>query len=317
MDSKQGYFTDSLKRVQTQLEEYHYTSVQSFTDDLMNAMSSGIGFVTLTNVGDAEQQLSEVAHSSLTLEQKQRKALAKRILKDVQPLIDEAMKNESDLAGKPHEIDLPDLEALLNRKMRENANTTEDSAHPLNEKEVDGEQDTDGQYDEDPMEDVETKENSDMHMAPTPDDNLADHMSARDESSDEAAIAAQFNQDAMRNTASDAIAIDVAEVDKPAQNDGPAPLTPPRSEKDLLAPFANGGIPWYMEPFEPDGTTVHDEKWTGRELMRAMSEEMSEMDEDELRDLDAEVSQPIDGGAGVPAAASPAPQTRKRTRSQR
>jgi NuA3 HAT complex component NTO1 len=40
-----------------------------------------------------------------------------------------------------------------------------------------------------------------------------------------------------------------------------------------------------MQPFDPIGTTIHEERWTGRDVMRGMSEELSELDEDELKDL--------------------------------
>ena len=45
--------------------------------------SSVIGFATMTNVGDAENQLNGVTHSSLTPEQKEKKKLAKRIIKAI------------------------------------------------------------------------------------------------------------------------------------------------------------------------------------------------------------------------------------------
>ena len=63
------------------------------------------------------------------------------------------------------------------------------------------------------------------------------------------------------------------------------PLTPPTSSGDDSQPLARGGIPWYMEPFDPLGTTLQEERWTGRELVRGMSEELSDMDEDELSEL--------------------------------
>ena len=40
-----------------------------------------------------------------------------------------------------------------------------------------------------------------------------------------------------------------------------------------------------MEPFDPRGTTVYEERWTGRDVARGMSEELSDMDEDELSGL--------------------------------
>jgi NuA3 HAT complex component NTO1 len=52
-----------------------------------------------------------------------------------------------------------------------------------------------------------------------------------------------------------------------------------------LAPLANGGIAWYLEPFDPVGTTVHAERWGGREALRSMSEELSELDDETLNGL--------------------------------
>ncbi|KAB8349824.1 hypothetical protein FH972_023837 [Carpinus fangiana] len=84
---------------------------------------------------------------------------------------------------------------------------------------------------------------------------------------------------------------DVEMADVPTVNGGDvaghstAPLTPPRSEKNLLATNSVGGVPWYLELFDIAGTTVHDERWTGREVMRDMSEELSEIGEDELTEM--------------------------------
>lgn len=72
------------------------------------------------------------------------------------------------------------------------------------------------------------------------------------------------------------------------------PLTPALSSQEDLHPFANGGIPWYMVPFDPVGTTIEEERWTGRDLVRGMSEELSDMDEEELSGL-------VDMGLSVPS----------------
>lgn len=63
------------------------------------------------------------------------------------------------------------------------------------------------------------------------------------------------------------------------------PPTPPLSSSGQLQALSGGGIPWYMEPFDPDGTTIQEERWTGRDLVRGMSEELSDMDEAELSGL--------------------------------
>lgn len=75
------------------------------------------------------------------------------------------------------------------------------------------------------------------------------------------------------------------------------PPTPPlSSEGDPSAPLSHGGIPWYMDPFDPTGTTIHEERWTGRDVVRGMSEELSDMDEEELQGLvDEEMAEAAPG----------------------
>lgn len=76
------------------------------------------------------------------------------------------------------------------------------------------------------------------------------------------------------------------------------PLTPALSSEGDVHPFANGGVPWYMVPFDPVGTTVEEERWTGRDLVRGMSEELSDMDEEQLSCL---VDMEISGASGEAA----------------
>ncbi|KAF2797014.1 hypothetical protein K505DRAFT_372748 [Melanomma pulvis-pyrius CBS 109.77] len=291
-DSK-GVFSEGFNIIQTKLDEKFYTSVQTFSEEMAAVFSSGVDFATLTNVQEAEHQLSGVAHSSLTSEQKEKKKLAKRIIKVIKPLYEDALRKESDLAGRPFERELPDLEALLDQKLSRRLHSAAggDGTVQLTTEvgPFDG-GDEDGLEDEDVAgEDVLGRTKEEIHLAPTPDDNPSDILRAQDEGSDDAAIAAQLGQD-----------MDIDHEGRPgsASGAGVAPLTPPRSEKDLLAPLANGGIPWYMEPFDPVGTTIHEERWTGREVLRAMSEQLSELDDDELDGLaDSDDVSPTDGTA--------------------
>lgn len=52
-------------------------------------------------------------------------------------------------------------------------------------------------------------------------------------------------------------------------------------------PWSAGGVPWYMDIFSPVGTQIQEERWSGPAEMRAMSEALSEMDEDTLQELNA------------------------------
>jgi NuA3 HAT complex component NTO1 len=125
----------------------------------------------------------------------------------------------------------------------------------------------------------------DIQLAPTPDDNAADsNHSIHDEAADEAALAAQLGQDAL-HVSNEERSGDAMEVDIKDTTEATEPLTPPRSEKNLLNPLHNGGIPWYLEPFDLHGTTVYEPVWAGREVLKAMSEDLSELDDDELDGL--------------------------------
>jgi NuA3 HAT complex component NTO1 len=313
-----GVFAEGFNALQTKLDEKYYTSVQSFSEDVSGVFSAVIGFATITNVGEAEQQLADVAHSSLTSEQKQIKALAKRIIKAIQPGFADALLKESQLAGKPLERELPDLEALLDQRLGRQAASTDAEQQVVRPSTETGHLDC-SIYTREIENSV--KGHGNPQLAPTPEDNAADahHVDARDDADDEAAIAAQFNQDAMHSAAPEAM-----EVDQQAATSGGAvgPLTPPRSEKDLLAPLANGGIPWYMEAFDPVGTTVHEEKWTGRDVLRDMSEELSDMDDDELHGLVGSDGMTLADGAPPEAEEASANQSvvrkaRKRSRTYR
>lgn len=73
----------------------------------------------------------------------------------------------------------------------------------------------------------------------------------------------------------------------------PTPLTPPQSNGSLGRETDNtlteGGILWYLRPFDPVGTTVVEEQWAGRDAVRSLSEELTDMDEEELNDLEFNV----------------------------
>ncbi|KAI1823570.1 hypothetical protein F4861DRAFT_314615 [Xylaria intraflava] len=77
----------------------------------------------------------------------------------------------------------------------------------------------------------------------------------------------------------------------------PAPPTPPQSNGSLgrqpMDPLTDGGILWYIQEFEPDGTSAVQEPWTAKEVIRSLSEELTEIDDDELKGLGVEISESI------------------------
>lgn len=79
-------------------------------------------------------------------------------------------------------------------------------------------------------------------------------------------------------------------VPPPAQ---PTPPTPPQSVGGLsnrpADPLSEGGIPWHLKDFKLRGTTILADQWPGREAIRSLSEELSDMDDRELEGLGFDV----------------------------
>lgn len=280
-------------------------------------LSAGLGFAPVTTLGDAENQMNKVAHSTLTSEQKEMKKLVKRITKGLQPLFEEAVHKEAELAGRPYEK-LPDLETLLNQKLRrrpsvlsyaesvrQTTETDQTNVEDAEENAIDGEEAA-----------AVSAKPEEVQLAPTPDDNAADAHHVHDETTDEAAIAAQLGQDTLHASNEEASG-NAMELDLAESNGRTEPLTPPRSEKNLLNPLGNGGIPWYLETFDINGTTVYEERYTGREVLRDMSEELSELDDDELDGLaDSDPIRPVDAPDAAAVEMQKAVARRKQKRSR-
>lgn len=56
--------------------------------------------------------------------------------------------------------------------------------------------------------------------------------------------------------------------------------------------LTQGGIPWYLDGFELRGTSAAQAQWTpGRDALRGLSEELTDMDEEALRDLEFDVDE--------------------------
>lgn len=329
LDPKNVFF-DGFKSIQTKLEERFYTSVSTFSADLASVFSSVIGFATITDAREAHHQLNGVSHSSLTPEQKDKKKLAKRIIKAIQGPLEDATRKESELGGKPFEKELPNLEALLDQSLRRQAariappggETIEGSIEVISKHNSSDHTEGARADQETTMTDTVDYKltvngfvngNNSLHRAHTPDANGTTKVNgiSHEEVTYDTVIRLQTSprEDTNLNSSTDAQFENITtsaggEVAPALSNSGstnpstsnPEPLTPPRSEKDLLAPLAYGGIPWYVEPFDPVGTTIHDERWTGREVLRDMSEELSELDDDELNGLaDPDDMLPTDG----------------------
>lgn len=343
MDGK-GVFREGLLSIRKKLEERYYTSNAVFSAELASVFTSEIGVQPAGDTAELQMQISGRA-PELSLEQREKRTLAKRIIKAIQPALEDAIKKESELNRKPFEKELKELDQILENSVRSRENSVAGSAEPVGaegtikpegsngvETRTEGGDETNAKPE--PQEEPhatalpEKDEDHDMPDADAtqppakeappeaathgPEKQTADVSSTTAESTAEAQP--MVNGDGKMHP----ITSPQAPKEAPVSQKGP-PTPPLSSQGDQQLPLAQGGIQWYMQPFDPVGTSIHEERWTGRDVMRGMSEELSELDEDELLNLELEGKAPAgapQGNSGSGTGAEPPAkvhQTRRRS----
>lgn len=335
-------FREGLNGLQNRLDERNYTTTLAFAHDLCEVIHVGIN--TKPSKQDVPQVLDipeeaeaiEVSPSKqgpAYAEARDRKRLGKRILKAVQPQLETALHAEADIAGRPFEKLVKELEGMLEAslELRQASITVshdENAALEQNEEVVmvdapdvdagqiivaDHETKTahhgGAQEDGDRMQidDAVEVEAGSIEVDTSGADNSV--VKVNGVASSTSSVAGQENQP------SDLAKVDVHQpnsthkVSGTPPSDGsyvhhqalPAlqtgPLTPPQSNGGLGAGGASGpadvltdgGLPWYLKSFHVDGTSAAEDKWAGRDAVRSLSEDLTDMDEEELNGLEFDV----------------------------
>ncbi|KAI5303545.1 nuA3 HAT complex component nto1, partial [Ascosphaera atra] len=112
LDSKTRYFTLGLLRIRDKLESRAYGSVSEFSRDLANMFTEQLG---IGSVVDTTQLLAQMEGrpTQMDLEVREKRKLAKRITKAIQPGLEDALKKESELNGRPFEKELEKMDAMF------------------------------------------------------------------------------------------------------------------------------------------------------------------------------------------------------------
>ena len=323
-----GVFTDDFKSIRTKLEERSYTSVSQFSTDIACVFKSALGLGSVTNAIEAHEHLGDLAapgtaeHNTLSADEKEMKKLAKRIIKALQGPLEDTTKKEAELRQKPFEKELKDLEALLESHGSRrhsiaptlgeaqadagasNYTSGSDGVHGVlrggdpsgDDGDADGEDEpmTNGihpyEHQESLVEIVTVSRDGSMTKA-----NGRGHPTSAETSPDATEGGLPPAQNPQKESS-------------PKINGHTEPLTPPASEQEkerqqrehesyLDATSAGpsqsfsteGGVPWYFVEFDPVGTTIHDERWTGPSVLREMSDGgLSDIDDDTMNDLEGE-----------------------------
>ncbi|KAL5340323.1 enhancer of polycomb-like-domain-containing protein [Aspergillus crustosus] len=306
LDSK-GFFRQGLFAIRSKLEQRYYASVSSFSAHLATVFTSEIGVQPAGNTAELQMQISGRA-PELSLEQREKRKMAKRIIKAIQPALEDAIRKESELNRQPFEQELKDLDVMLGHSVSSSRGSDIDIAEQVDEESfekpetelpdgvtpMDVEPDSTAKLETE--ETVDEQEQATAPVAPEADEPGRPPLPLDNQISPKA-LTAEIIPTEVPDT-NDAISISAppvsetqplgdADSSKPQQSmEAPrVPLSPPVLEGDQHHPVSQGGIQWYMQPFDPIGTTIHEERWTGREVMRGLSEELSELDDEELNDL--------------------------------
>ena len=313
MDEKTRFFKFGFDTLATQLRERYYTSVSDFSHALSLVISTrmaGGGKDSSTNadIDAVSSHLNEVKpgtaqHMALTQEQKDIKRKAKRILKAVNEPLEDAMRREADLRGREVEEEIKKLDAMgmfasKSLGMVDGDTSVEPSPVKANAKrrsasDVSAAAGASPEDEDVEMADADADRMADeevIHLNIATKEDTAPILNKKSTPASEGASRASSSH-SRRHTRTSSKASKPTEPlsppisTSPSSSNASASAANNNSTVDPTDVFANGGIPWYLEPFDPTGTTVHEERYTGRAVLRAMSEELSDMDEDTLTEL--------------------------------
>ena len=290
-------FQEGFADLEERLNRRSYTSVQAFSEQFGDVVKAALAPSPIADATERQPHIgSEASSKELIADHKAKKVLANRIVKAVKGPLEDAMRNESELLGRPHEKELRDLERLLETSVR----SRRDSRN--------GSQLSDGGTEliqQRPSISGSSSDEKYFTNAAQPASNLGSievdstvsHASHREQGV--ASKAGKHKGHRQQPTPESMPPTSGAAGDEHTPNGNvdeplpykigndtpPEPVTPPLSSGGHSQPLSQGGILWYMECFDPVGTQIEEERWKGRELVRSMSEDLSDMDEEELSGL--------------------------------
>lgn len=336
--------------MQDKLDVRFYTTTLPFARDLSQAVNVGIN--TQLKPPPADKHHSDPtdaspAKQSIYNNVKERQRLGRRILRTIQPLLEAALKAESEICNEPLDTLLEELESTLepSLEIRQPIVTAshENGSAPDQDQdvemadapaeaqiivadqsdgeiiaEVDGEAGTrtDDAMDLDPAQharsniEVNTSEHGNS-VSSRPNGIVSSSASpARKQqpksgdNQDDGGSQQRINGFKKVDSGSPpSVAGYNPATLQPPQH--PPPLTPPPSNGGSVGSIlSEGGLPRYLQGFDIKGTSAVEEQWTGRDAIRDLTEDLTDMDEDALKVLEFDVdddtitASPVNAGTG-------------------
>lgn len=317
--------------LQERVETRFYVTGLSFAADLCEIISTGISTPprSASEPSEAHFELIDASPTKNTFSDiRERRKLGKRILKAVQPYLETALRVESEISQKPFETLQKELETMVDNSVE----TGRPAAAPNREQPTEEADDT-------------IMVDAPQALQITVKGSLPEEEDAMDtaEDGDEDGGNIEVNTSGLgiidEEDSKATLHNGIKSSDTPPDTDGyvsrprPAqsgPPTPPQSNGSLgldpADPLTEGGVLWYLKGHEPRGTSVLGEHWAGRDAVRMLSEDLTDMDDEELKGLGMDVDHgvssvavEVDGhvDAETTAAKSKASKVKKRRTSTR
>ncbi|KAM0562170.1 hypothetical protein ACHAPJ_002615 [Fusarium lateritium] len=295
-------FMDGLNTLQNRINTRFYVTVMSFATDLCQVISAGIATTPGPGPSTDGTQTENIDASPIKntfSDIRERRKLGKRILKAVQPFLETALRVESEISQKSFEGLQKELENAIDKSVEARRPLTAQSSQ---EKPTDLSDEANDTIMVDAELQITVKADSTETgdaMDTTSDGGNIDVSTNIDvDTSDLNGAGAEEKQESLPNT--------VKSSDTPPDTDGyvskprPAqsgPPTPPQSNGSLgqepVDPLTDGGVLWYLKGHDPQGTSVLGDHWAGRDAVRMLSEDLTDLDDEELKGLGMDVDHAV------------------------
>ncbi|KAM0246232.1 hypothetical protein ACHAP5_004854 [Fusarium lateritium] len=301
-------FNDGLNKLQSRINTRFYVTVMSFSVDLCEIISAGIATTPGSDPSMDQSQTEAINASpgkSTFSDIRERRKLGKRILKAVQPFLEAALRVESEISQKPFEGLQKELETLMDRSVEARRPTTATSHDQPNE--LSDEANDTIMVDADLQITVKASSTEGGDAMDTTSDGGNIEVSTNIDVDTSDLAEAGEKQESLPNTvqSSDTPPGTDGYVSKPEPSQSglsqSGPPTPPQSNGSVglepADPLTDGGIFWYLKGHEPKGTSVLEERWAGRDAVRMLSEDLTDLDDEELKGLGMDVDQAVASAA--------------------
>lgn len=310
VDDGKNIFKNGLLSIQNKVDQRFYTTTLAFAHALCEVIHAGIntdledGIELQPKLESVVAPLTKVDYTDI----RERRKLGKRILKSGQPMLEMALQREAGITKKVFDDLKHELERMIEAsfEVQRNASTAEETEQSRDVIMVDAseitvadpnhEEDADHEIDE--QADTVMAENPDVHV--TEGANIEVNTSPVGKSTAEA-LQAESAQEKHGVKQEDAANSNVP--DTPPDTNGyltapistqPGPPTPPQSNGSLGQEHTNiltdGGVPWYLQSFDPVGTSVVIDPASEGAESHVPVEDRPDMDIDESKALEVDAT---------------------------